>query len=70
MENNKQTLLPPRRGQVKKRVFQSIVNFATPFASLPGGDGGRKNINGNGIEDGGVSPSTTPPIPIGYDSDR
>ncbi|CAJ2654308.1 hypothetical protein L195_g032063 [Trifolium pratense] len=64
-----QTLLPPRRGLVKIRVLKSLVKSATAFASLSG-DGGRKNSNGSGTEDGDHSPSSSPPIPIGYNSDQ
>ncbi|CAL5211330.1 unnamed protein product [Lathyrus oleraceus] len=64
-----QTQLPPRRGLVQIRVLKSIFKSATAFASVSG-DGGRNNDNGNGIDDGGDSPSTTPPIPNGYNSDQ
>jgi hypothetical protein len=64
-----QTLLPPRRGLVKIRVIKSLVKSATAFASLSG-DIGRKNSIGNGNEDGEHSPSSSPPIPRGYNSDH
>ncbi|CAL5211331.1 unnamed protein product [Lathyrus oleraceus] len=61
------TQLPPRRGLVKIRVLKSLVKSVTAFAS---GDSGRNNCNGNGVDDGGDSPSITPPIPNGYNSDQ
>jgi hypothetical protein len=64
-----QTQLPPRRGLVKIRVIKSLVKSATAFASLSG-DVGRKNSIGNGSEDGEHSPSSSPPIPRGYNSDH
>ncbi|KAJ1396641.1 hypothetical protein SESBI_32395 [Sesbania bispinosa] len=67
--------LPPKRGLVKIRVVKSIVKSVTGFASLAasGAGSGRKNVNGNGEDDRTSlslsSPSATPPIPSGYNSD-
>ncbi|KAL5056001.1 hypothetical protein RYX36_036683, partial [Vicia faba] len=50
------TQLPPRRGLVKIRVLKSLIRSATMCAS----------VSGDGIDDGGHSPSATPPTPNGY----
>ncbi|TKY67278.1 hypothetical protein E2542_SST10170 [Spatholobus suberectus] len=64
--------LPPQRGLVTIRVLKSVFKSVTAFAtSLAAADFGRGNRNGE--EDGTSlplsSPSTTPPIPSGYNSD-
>ncbi|KAJ1384031.1 hypothetical protein SESBI_42878 [Sesbania bispinosa] len=64
--------LPPKRGLVKIRVVKSIIKSVTALAATGAGSG-RKNGNGNGEDDRASlslsSPSATPPLPSGYNSD-
>ncbi|KAB2606776.1 hypothetical protein D8674_006493 [Pyrus ussuriensis x Pyrus communis] len=63
-QEKKAATCPPRRGQIKAKIFESLVKAVTNMTSKPGAQG----KNGGEGSGGGGSASTTSP-PSAYSSD-
>ncbi|XVF46419.1 hypothetical protein PTKIN_Ptkin03bG0025100 [Pterospermum kingtungense] len=61
-----QTLLPPRRGQVKIRIIKRILKSVASMASTAKGTSRKRKESGPDLSS---SSTTAAPTPTGYDSD-
>ncbi|TKY48482.1 hypothetical protein E2542_SST25901 [Spatholobus suberectus] len=60
----KKASLPPKRGQIKAQIFNSLVNSVTSTIAKTGES--LRNVIGNG---GGSGSATSTPPPSGYNSE-
>ncbi|KAK4286488.1 hypothetical protein QN277_003037 [Acacia crassicarpa] len=64
-DNHHRQSLPPRRGQIKAKIFNSMFKSAAAFASSAAGHRRRHEDDGTPLS----SPSPATPISSGYNSD-
>ncbi|KAB2614867.1 hypothetical protein D8674_021455 [Pyrus ussuriensis x Pyrus communis] len=62
-EHNRNRRLPPRRGQIKTKIFKELVKFLAPMA---GGGAPKPREDGGFLSSGSQTPAETP---SGYCSD-
>lgn len=65
-QKRQKTSVPPRRGQIKAQILESLVESVSSVASKAGGALSKLKKPGN---DGVRSPASTTPPPSAYTSD-